>query len=612
MRASKHLLATGLMLAAAVSGTALAGGKKRPKLSLSQLADYYRDRSGGLVTPVPNPPPAASSLTFTYDPDKHPYRMSTTTPTDYNLNQSLFNFDVQRFIQSQGAADLVDAHTSWYSRLDYDTTTQNYQQPYYYLDGWEQLFHPPVREVTLPKSVYFKGFSDEDPNLAPWAENHPFFEPDFQKKLDSLTGTQLTSGNVVQVLPNNTSFQAKLQLIRNTRHSLHIGVMFWACDESAGLLKDEIEKKIKAGVDVRLSTERFYREFLGRRCVDRLEQIGVKVLVVDDTFHSASSGAAYHQKIWIRDGGEEMILGGMNILDYENESTGFNHMNRDTDAHVVGPVAYDAEQSYYRLWKRYSHDPHVLQWADEGIADVQAIKNAQAAQGLRGQDRYADWLGHVDTRMNGLCRVNVQGSMYRVEPIGPIIEEHLRAAKKLSIFSTPDITFSLTDPANAGLMDSSIGRITKLLWNRKGPGDPQVRMLTNGEGGGAGEVSIWMQYRALEAQGMNNEFARRFMKQWRNVVSRRAAMANRQHSREVMGVNPNFQALTYMYYIHAKQFLFDRLVSVVGSWNLDHNSADLNSEVALTCMDQNMRLGLEHDMTLDLANSISMNSRNGQ
>jgi phosphatidylserine/phosphatidylglycerophosphate/cardiolipin synthase-like enzyme len=56
----------------------------------------------------------------------------------------------------------------------------------------------------------------------------------------------------------------------------------------------------------------------------------------------------FHNKIWIRDG-EEAVLGGMNVLDCENDA------------------------------------------------------------GVRGSENYARWLGNPETRMNGICRTAVQG-----------------------------------------------------------------------------------------------------------------------------------------------------------------------------------------------------------
>jgi phosphatidylserine/phosphatidylglycerophosphate/cardiolipin synthase-like enzyme len=67
----------------------------------------------------------------------------------------------------------------------------------------------------------------------------------------------------------------------------------------------------------------------------------------------------------------------------------------------------------------------------------------------------------------------------------------------------------------------------------------------------------------------------------------------------------------YFQHLHTKTWLFDRQVSVVGSWNLDENSADLNYENAVVCLDDGLRDALERDFTRALVNSIPVASRNG-
>ncbi|MCC7440582.1 MAG: phosphatidylserine/phosphatidylglycerophosphate/cardiolipin synthase family protein [Bdellovibrionales bacterium] len=607
----RSALLVSVVLASAFAGQAQAGGRRAPRIDLNELARYYAEQSGGLVPLAPGAHGRGGHLRFTWDERKRPKRIRTVQPLDYHLNQGLFGFDEERFLRAEGAADLVDAHWSWYSRKDFNLSTQHHDQDYYYLEGWEHLFHPPVKEMTLPKERYFKEFTPEVPHLANWADGHEYFSPEFQKNIDRLTGTQLTYGNRLTMLPNSQAYAAKMDLVKRARRSLYVGVMFWACDATSSALRDELVKKMREGVEVRLVTERFYREFLGRRCIDRIEQLGIPVLVIGDSFNSETSTSAYHQKFWIRDG-EEVILGGMNILDYENEASGFNGMNRDTDVRVVGPSAKDAQASFMRMWKRYSTAQAQRDWADERLRETEAEQAAEAARGVRGQANYATWLGSPETRMNGICRTNFQGTMARVEPIAPVVEEHLRAARKLTVFSTPDITFSLDDPANAEHLDSRIARIMRLLTERNSSTDPVLRMLTNGEAGGAGEVSIWMQYRTMEAQQHGSAFAEQFMRQWKTVVSRRAAAGNRKHSTEVMHQNPQFRAYTHMNYVHEKVFLFDRIASFISSWNLDLNSADINHEVSVTCLDESLRQQLEHELALDLANAVPMVSRNGK
>ena len=424
--------------------------------------------------------------------------MITQPTADIEAVQDLFATDVREFNRRQGVGNFHDAVLKYYSRLNFETEWHAHARPYYYLTEWGPLFHPPVKRLTLPLSEYYDGFPAE---FDPRQEDSEFFRPEFQRGIDAKTGTELTYGNELKLYSNGSSYPEKLRLVREAKRTLFISVMAFMCapGDTTSALIDEIIARKQAGVDVRILGERFYRETMSHFCVDRLLAAGVDFQTVSDSFRSDTQMAAMHQKVWLRDG-VELIIGGENILGYENDSTGFNHKNRDADMLVHGPAVTDAYESFIRKWQRYAGDRGAAGPVKKYLDEVARTKSEEKARGVRGTEQYAAWLGNPETRMNGICRIALQGAAAKIQPIGPILEEHIRASRHSIYFTTPDIPFDVDAPENRGLQNTHIAKITRLLQSRTGPDDPRIHVFTNGVGGGAGEISIFWRMRAEEAR----------------------------------------------------------------------------------------------------------------
>jgi phosphatidylserine/phosphatidylglycerophosphate/cardiolipin synthase-like enzyme len=64
------------------------------------------------------------------------------------------------------------------------------------------------------------------------------------------------------------------------------------------------------------------------------------------------------------------------------------------------------------------------------------------------------------------------------------------------------------------------------------------------------------------------------------------------------------RAYLYCNYIHAKQFMFDRTLTGIASWNFDVYSASKNHESAIFCLDDSLRRQMEHQTVLDMINAV--------
>lgn len=554
--------------------------------TFDEVAAELAEHTGGAIVPTGAPGPPA----FVIDPRPVP-SWRAVPPRPPWEDTDLFRFDVAKWLEHTGAATLVDGKRAFYAELAFLHHEQLHERPWPYLAAWQELFHPPLAELELPLSAYTPWFG---PGQRPEPEDPPWFDPAFQERLDAESQTELTRGNGLTLLGSDEAFHEKLRMIREATESLYVSVMFFGCDETSDALADAMAERAAAGVDVRLITEAVYRSSLSRRCTDRLILRGIRVANADAALRPSTAQAVLHYKVWIRDG-EELIQGGANILDYENLGDGTNFMDRDTDLHVTGPMVADATEAFLLAWDRWSDE------TDGDEARLQAVRaemEAQRQAGDRGAAHYATWLADPEQRMDGLCRLALQDLMAERHAIAPLIEAHLEAARHQVVLVAPAMDDAAHDP------ETRIGRLMALIEERDGPEDPKLIVLSNGRGGGAGELGIWLRRHHWWYRSLGNRFWPPLMRQYQELVSIRAGLRNRRGAVALQERNPNAEVWLYFQHLHTKTWLFDGQVTVVGSWNLDRNSADLNHENASVCYDAGLRDAIERDFTWALTNAI--------
>src|SRR5665647_290517 len=109
-------------------------------------------------------------------------------------------------------------------------------------------------------------------------------------------------------------------------------------------------------------------------------------------------------------------MGGSNIVESDNISTGFNHMNRDNDVYVEGPIATEAMLNYIMLWKKYEVEKNIMnQDRNPNVKDITIYeklaheqKEAEKLAGSRGSDQYPVILNEPLARNKGVCRFVTQ------------------------------------------------------------------------------------------------------------------------------------------------------------------------------------------------------------
>jgi phosphatidylserine/phosphatidylglycerophosphate/cardiolipin synthase-like enzyme len=592
MRLSTVLLA-GCSLVLGSCGSWEAGGTypgtaedDRP-VSMKEFSRYNVSRTDSVILPTMfgGLDPLAG-VSFTWDgADKS--RVLAPRFFDAPETQRLFEMRIDQYMQKTGAPDFLSAVYDAYLRMPYDGTTQGHRRPYRCLRDWGSLYYPPIRSLDRPLSFYHSPFTEPfQPDTT-----SPYFDPEFQKKLDQETGTVLTSGNTLRALFNGvTSYPEKLRMASQARHLLYVAVMTMVADStSRDLMRVMVERK-RAGVDVRLITDDFYTFSVSNFAVGVLEQEGIPVAHVDDKRFNQID-RMFHNKIWIRDG-EEAILGGMNVLDYENQSDGFNFMNRDTDILVGGPAATSLLESFIGLWRRYDREGRSIAYGD---SILQARLAAERAAGVRGSEHYAQWLSDPATRMNGICRTAVQGDNAEPQNIRSLVSRYVEAARHSIYMTSPGFEFDLegSEPIDA---------LAREINARARDDSMSVSLVSNGNDGGWGESVIFLRSRVRDSQLVGDELWEDILTPIIDYAGREVAIGTRRVLQPL--IKNGVQGYLYCNYIHAKEFYFDRTLTGIASWNFDKFSASNNHESAIFCLDNSLRKQMERQMVLDMINSV--------
>ncbi|NDG84703.1 MAG: phosphatidylserine/phosphatidylglycerophosphate/cardiolipin synthase family protein [Proteobacteria bacterium] len=571
--------------------SALANKSCAKDLTLSEIQRIYARLPGSYIVPEAAPglrEPVFSEIDGTLFPKDRP-------ASDTAFSQGLFETDVQAFNRSMRAPDFLTAKELFFSSLAFNHRTQRHERPYPYLNGWFSLNHPPLKKTPLALENYIARF-DESQRADP---RSPFFAPSFQRYLDSTTGTTLSFDNRLHLLQNGDAIRAKIRLVNDSRKYVLGAVMAFSCDPSSIPLFDALASKARSGVPVYLMIERFYGAGLFKRCAKRLRHAGVRLLEVNDKWKRDSRLSFFHAKFWVGDG-REAVLGGQNIAVYENLSTGYNALNRDTDVEVTGPAAIDLASEFVRLWKDRKIPDETLVGIEREVEEHRAM---QERDHLRGASIYSGKLGSGETRMRGVCRVLVQDPMHRNLSIAEVLKAHVLQTRRSIFITTPEVKFNL-EPRSDSLLDS----LYLSLVDRARAGVP-VEFLSNGLDGGNGELTAALRM-GLENSLQSGRPLRASLYRW--ILGFEPANNARDHRRYLTRLHetPNFRTWTHFNYIHAKLAYLDRTVTFVSSLNLDRASVDRNTEAGILCMDEHLSGEMEPQLALDFANSVPVTSSN--
>ncbi|MBL7716128.1 MAG: phosphatidylserine/phosphatidylglycerophosphate/cardiolipin synthase family protein [Bdellovibrionales bacterium] len=610
MICAKNLgLAIGL-LSALSSAPALAKKPNYPILNLKEVTNQVTSNSLAPIqasSQIPNPildyfhkdqGITPDTLRFVHNLTRN--RLEPTPRIRPEDAQDLFTMDIAQYVQQVGAKDFQEAKVRYYGNLNFDMKSLFHERPFPYLSDWGSLFFPPEKKLVHPAEVYSKDFAAVDYQKV----SSTYFDVSFQDYLDSWTQSGMTTGNKLKVLANGDSFKEKLRLIQDAKKFFIGSVMVFGCDESSQKMIEALAEKKKQGVDVRLILEGAHMGIAFRKCLKMLDRAGVDVALSSETFKFIGLDSTMHAKYWIRDA-EEAVIGGQNIIDAQNSSSGFNHLNRDTELLVHGPAVTDLLGEWVKTWERQhgrknqSVDPYLILHRKMVYDELHA--------GLRGSENYTKWLNDPALRMNGNCRVLVQGKQTERYRLSRMMIALLLASKSHVIMSSPTIQFDLArDPSEQNWIDF----FWKTAIQRSNDG-VNVQLLTNGIDGGYGEATMMIRRKVVAAEAKKKKLTTNMWKKIGLWIDRGAARTNREMIQDLSRRAPKMGIWNPFQYIHAKQLYFDRIMVGVSSYNLDKNSSETNQESGIYCMDENLSHQFDALLLRDMVNSIPAISKNG-
>jgi phosphatidylserine/phosphatidylglycerophosphate/cardiolipin synthase-like enzyme len=558
-------------------------------LDFDQLSDYYKRASWGTISPVEGPGRAIEKFKCN---DRTRICRPTDKSTSHGLLNEMFNFNVKQFVQNSGANNFLEAKRKFYSRLPYSKKLGKHVHAYNYLSSWKSLFHPPVQRFTEHYSVYgdiFKPYSEEE------MQDSPFFDPAFHHELDNLTSTEMTRGNKLKQLDNGTiSIAEKIRMVDEAKRYFFSVVMVQYCDTYSTPYVDKLIEKAQQGVDVRVIVEGVWTKLILKKCLRKMRKGGVKVLLSRGFFSPKTLFTVMHDKFWIRDG-QEAVIGGQNMHDFENGSTGFNDHTRDKDVHIQsGPVVTDLVAEYTKLWNYFSRgkDNSIYPYIKEAAVQKQKERD----QGLRGTEKYADWLSDPVTRSNGLCRAIIQGDQTSRSLISKAYYHIINNIQHSAFINAP--TFRFKEKKFDKVWGS---KIVKAMINA-GKRGAKIDLVSNAVDGGWGEAGFQIRRMArnLWADGRYN--LSKMMFKLNKITAKKIGTKNRKFMKKFKSYH-NLDTWEYFNHNHSKQKIFDRIMVSTGSFNLDAHSYK-NHESTLICMDQKLANEALNGFKSDIVNSV--------
>lgn len=528
---------------------------------------------------------------------------------------SLFKVNPVLYSQMMGKEDFLSAKRFAYQNKTFNPQKLKYNRDLIQLEDWRSLNHPPVRDLGDDLTVWDQNYTPID-----YQKNESiFYSPDFHQKIDQLSDSELSFGNQLELLHNGDSYQRKLEEVKKAKHSVLIAVMSFYCDDSTVPLEELLIQKAKEGLDIKIMVEKVWTKIAMKSCMRRMIKGGVDVVYSNELLKKGEESALFHDKFMIFDE-KRAIMGGENLVASDNISTGFNHLNRDNDLFVEGPVVHDMIVRYSQLWKKFENRKNELNLERYPnrvfpIEDYELRAHSQIAlersQNQRGASSYASVLGNPLKKNLGNCRFINQDPSTDKYKLTKVFMEHIDVAEKQLNMTTGSILFALPEDSEK--------EQKRETWNKKlfehifaaSRRGVKLDLIGNGIDGGYGEISNTINRLKLEIRFQFHPLKKLFFSIISNWLNHRAAKKNQPYL-EFIENQPNARAWSNFQYMHSKMIQIDRTMNIVSSYNLEEWSADKSHEAALLCLDEGLSHEMDRSFLRDFVNSVPVSNAVGE
>jgi putative cardiolipin synthase len=353
------------------------------------------------------------------------------------------------------------------------------------------------------------------------------------------------------------SFHRRLELIQSAKRSIELEFFIYDVDAASRLLTQALMQKAREGVQVRLLVDFSAPVFkLKPAYAQVLGEAGVKVRYYNTSalFRLVSIQHRSHRKLLIVDG-DTVLTGGRNIAnDYFDLSDHYNFL--DSDLEVTGPIVKTVLESFDVYWNSHlstepvpdaSPDADVAAFVAPNERDVALIGRLRAA----GDAYLRSHRQHQCRDLRFVTDFPNHGEASR-KVFNAIVDE-LGRAKQEAVVESP--YFVIKSGGYAVLED---------LHDR----GVHVRVLTNSLGSTDASYAVAALYPWLGSLAETGL-----------TLSAYGGAPLPGQSTDLGGGNPRWG-------VHSKRGVIDGHTTLLGTYNMDPRSANLNSELMLVCRGQ--------------------------
>lgn len=396
----------------------------------------------------------------------------------------------------------------------------------------------------------------------------------------------VTESQQIKILNHGlASLEERLQMIERAQKSIDVEYFIYNLDKSGKIFSQALIQKARAGVKVRMLLDYFmvkgqFSPFFAHE----MEKNGIEVKYFNttSTLNLFSGQYRNHRKVLLIDGAEA-ITGGRNIGDeYFDLREDFNFLDRDIK--ITGSVVDSIQKTFDQVWDSVISKKVNRQRMPE-LSDVTYSKEHGDNDTFRFEQDLKQWNKKITKAVefltisdevmvaeirakgkeelaleySGTCENMTYNSEYPIigkknrseRIIKHDLAERIRNAKESIVFDSP---YFIVD-------DESKGALEHALENKV-----NVKLLTNS----LNSTDAIYVYAAFDS----------IIKKWVNKGLESYIFKG--------GVPENYSTMTEeisgaRFGVHAKSFVFDKKDVIIGTFNFDPRSANLNTEMTVSC-----------------------------
>lgn len=387
-----------------------------------------------------------------------------------------------------------------------------------------------------------------------WSENV------ITKKFESSSsvGAREKSTHKIVLLDDGLiSLAKRVEFIRSAKKTIELEFFIYEVDLASRIITGELIKAAASGVKVRLLVDFSLPVFkLKPAYAKYLKSKGIEVKYYNtvDSYRFISAQHRSHRKLLVVDG-VKAVTGGRNIGDdYFNLSHHYNFL--DSDIAVEGPIVETIQKSFLTYWNSdYSRTAGDIDDSEQLNVDEYFGENAKAESTIAGA------LAILETERNNLFRGECSDITFVTDHPG-VLTQNRRVYDELAKFLSQAKTELVGESPYFVLRGDGLKLIESL--SEQGL---KIKVLTNGLASTDAFYTVSamsLVVGELESAGID------------------VYLYNGGRPAQFFKVDPE---VSDRWGVHAKRAVVDRKHVLIGTYNVDPRSANLNSELLIICRD---------------------------